>query len=235
MFTESAEFYDAIYSFKDYEGEASQVAALVSSLHPAARSVLDVACGTGEHARHLAGKHGYAVDGLDLDAGLLTVARAKHPSGSFFQADMSDFALNRQYDVILCLFSSIGYLVTLERTRRALECFRRHLRQGGVLLVEPWFPPGGLTDGGVFRAAGTYLGTTVERISRNEIDGRISRLWFDYRIESVDGVRRISEVHTLGLFTTRELATAFREAGFQAEFNSVGLTGRGLWVARAAT
>ncbi len=234
MFRESAEFYDAIYSFKDYGAEAARVAALVRSVHPGARTVLDVACGTGEHARLLAQDHGFQVDGLDLDGGLLRVARGKHPFGSFFQADMSDFALDTRYDVVLCLFSSIAYLVTLERMRRALECFRRHLRDGGVLLVEPWFPPGGLEDGRVFRLTGTHLGRTVERVSRNEIDGRISRLWFDYRIDTPDGTRHASEVHELGLFTTGEMATAFEEAGLRAEFDAVGLTGRGLWVARTA-
>jgi ubiquinone/menaquinone biosynthesis C-methylase UbiE len=168
MFSESAEFYDAIYSFKDYSAEAARIAALVRSLHPGAHTILDVACGTGEHARFLAADHGFEVDGLDLDAGLLHIAREKHPSGRFFQADMSEFALESRYDVVLCLFSSIGYLVSLERTRRALECFRQHLRQDGVLLV----------------------------------------------------------------FTTQEMATAFDGAGLRATFDAVGLTGRGLWVAR---
>jgi ubiquinone/menaquinone biosynthesis C-methylase UbiE len=92
MFTESADFYDAIYSFKDYAAEAAQIAALVRASCPHARSILDVACGTGGHARHLVLSHGFDVDGLDLDAGLLRVARDTHPSGQFFLADMSDFA-----------------------------------------------------------------------------------------------------------------------------------------------
>lgn len=186
-----------------------------------------MACGTGEHARHLAITHGFEVDGLDQDAGLLRVAREKHRAGRFFQADMSDFALEQRYDAVLCLFSSIAYLVTLERTRRALACFRRHLTEGGVLLVEPWFPPGGLEDGRVFRHTGTYRGRTVERVSR------ISRLWFDYRIDTPNGLRHASEVHELGLFTRDEMAAAFEEAGLRTEFDTVGLTGRGLWVARS--
>jgi SAM-dependent methyltransferase len=234
MFTESADLYDAIYSFKDYAAEASQIAAVIRATHPGARRILDVACGTGEHARHLAASHGFDVDGLDLDAGLLRVARDKHRAGRFFEADMSDFSLRARYDAVLCLFSSIGYLVTLERTLRALMCFRRHLRPGGVLLVEPWFPPGGLEEGRVFRQTGTHLGRTVERVSRVEIDGRVSRLRFEYRIETPHGERRASEVHELGLFTREEMATAFAEAGLRAEFDAVGPTGRGLWIARSA-
>ena len=235
MFEESAELYDAIYSFKDYAAEAVQIAELVRAAHPKARNVLDVACGTGEHARHLATSHGFNVDGLDLDARLLRVAREKHPSGNFFHADMSDFTLDTRYDIVLCLFSSIAYLVTFERTRKALKCFRRHLSQNGVLLVEPWFPPGKLEDGYVSRHTGMHRGMSVERVSRTEIDGRISRLCFDYSINEPGGLRQASEVHELGLFTGGEMAAAFEDAGLRAEFDAVGLTGRGLWIARSAT
>ena len=85
MFTESAELYDVIYfSFKDYRAEAAQIAALLRSLHPACRSLLDVGCGTGEHARLLASLHGFSVDGLDVSLDFLRIARAKHPAGRFF-------------------------------------------------------------------------------------------------------------------------------------------------------
>jgi hypothetical protein len=90
-----------------------------------------------------------------------------------------------------------------------------------------------LEDGRVFRHTGTHLGRAVERVSRNEIDGRISRLRFEYRVETPDGIRHLSEVHELGLFTGDEMATAFEDAGLRAEFDPVGLTGRGLWVARS--
>jgi SAM-dependent methyltransferase len=234
MFTESASLYDAIYSFKDYAGEARQIAALVRQAHPGARTILDVACGTGEHARHLASAHGFEVDGLDLDPGLLGVARAKHPAGTFFEADMAGFALGRRYDVILCLFSSIGYLVTIDRVEQAMKCFREHLRPSGLLLLEPWFPPGVLEDGRVMRQTGTCQGRTVERVSRCELDGRVSRLWFDYTIETSTGVRHVSEVHELGVFRPDEMASAFETAGLLARFDPEGLTGRGLWIARCA-
>jgi ubiquinone/menaquinone biosynthesis C-methylase UbiE len=234
MFTESAEFYDAIYSFKDYATEVAQVAARVRSLRAEARTVLDVACGTGEHCRLLAEVHAFAVDGLDLDPGLLRVARQKHPAGRFFEADMSDFALEQRYDAILCLFSSIGYLVTIERVTRALVCFRRHLAPGGVVLVEPWFPPGSLETDRVFHQSGTHCGMRVTRVGRNHIEGRVSRLHFEYELDGPDGKQRKTEVHELGLFTHEEMACAFESAGLKAALDPEGLTGRGLWIATEA-
>jgi len=171
------------------------------------------------------------VDGLDLDRGLLRVARQKNPSGRFFEADMSAFSLETRYDVILCLFSSIAYLVTLERIGRALACFRRHLAPEGVVLVEPWFRPGALDTSREFRVTGTHQGMRVTRVSRNEIEGRVSRLHFAYEIDGPDGLRLLDEVHELGLFTPDEMGATFEAAGLAATLDPIGPTGRGLWVA----
>lgn len=68
MFSETPELYDAIYlAVKDYADEAKRIAHLVKTIAPRATSLLDVACGTGEHARHLHDAHGYDVSGLDIE------------------------------------------------------------------------------------------------------------------------------------------------------------------------
>lgn len=234
MFNASAEFYDVIYgAFKDYAAEVAQVTSLLRRLSPQCRTVLDVGCGTGEHARLLA-TEGFAVDGLDIEPVFVRMASAKLPAGRFVVADMSDFRLPDRYDAVLCLFSSIGYLVTLDRVARALGCFREHLAPEGVALVEPWFPPGVLEPDKRFTHSGESQGVKVSRHSRTVIDGRQSRLLFDYEIDEHGKVRHMSEVHELGLFTTEELTGAFRAAGLDVQHDPEGLTGRGLFVARRA-
>src|SRR5512132_504382 len=173
MFTESAAFYDLIYStFKDYVAEVEHITGLLRRLNPQCQTVLDVACGTGEHARLLAAK-GFIVDGVDLDPAFVRIAEQKHPAGKFFTGEMSDFHLSRRYDAVLCLFSSIGYLKTLDRVSRALACFREHLAPSGILLVEPWFPPGVLDPKRIATNAGEANGVRVTRVSRVEIEGAI--------------------------------------------------------------
>jgi ubiquinone/menaquinone biosynthesis C-methylase UbiE len=75
MFERSAELYDAFYAFKDYAGEAEKLDALIRLRVPGARTLLDVACGTGKHLAELASR--YEVEGLDLDPSLLAVARER--------------------------------------------------------------------------------------------------------------------------------------------------------------
>ena len=239
MFSATADLYDLIYaSFKDYAAEADALAALVRRAHPhpAARTVLDVACGTGEHARLLTEAHGFAVDGLDLDPAFVRIARSKLPNGggTVYEGDMTSFALPRRYDAVLCLFSSIGYVRTLENVARTLERFRAHLADGGVVIVEPWFPPDRLEPGRVSVNTAEASGLTVCRMAHVEVDGRLSRLHFEYLIGRPAGIERASEVHELGLFTTDELLDCFRRAGLAAEYDAAGPSGRGLFVARAA-
>lgn len=232
MFSASAELYDAIYrSLKNYAGEAEQIVALLAREAPACRTLLDVACGTGEHAVHFA-QRGYAVDGIDLDPALVEIAAAKNPGGRFSQGDMCAFDLGRRYDAVLCLFSSIGYAVTLPRVTAALACFRRHLAPGGMVLVEPWFAPGVLDPERVDSRTFVAGGLEVSRTSRIEITGRVSRLTFEYDIGRGAAARRASELHELGLFTREEMESAFQAAGLAVAYDAVGISGRGLYRAR---
>jgi SAM-dependent methyltransferase len=236
LFSESADLYDAIYgTFKDYPAECARIAAMLGAFQPAVRTVLDVGCGTGEHVRLLRAEHGLEADGLDLDPGLLAVARRKVPGAEFFEADMSRFTLGRRYDAIVCLFSSIGYLRTLDRVTSALACFRQHVHATGVIVVEPWFEPGVLRVGAGATIHSEANGVHVARSSEVTVDGHLSTLAFDYEITKGGTVRHVRETHELGLFTRDEMLSSFLEAGLSATFDREGLTGRGLYTARVAT
>ncbi|MGQ0648425.1 MAG: class I SAM-dependent methyltransferase [Gemmatimonadaceae bacterium] len=235
MFTESPELYDAIYfTFKDYEAEAADIANHIRAAHPRAHTVLDVACGTGEHARLLAAEHHFVVDGLDLNPEFLRLARQKHPAGQVHVADMTAFALARRYDALICMSSSIGYVRTLAVLERTLRCFRQHLAPAGVIIVEPWFPPEVLGSGYHSTRSAEAGGVRVHRTGTTEIDGRICRLRFDYRIEEAGSERESTEVHELGLFTVAETLEAFAAAGLAARHEAPSSRTRGLYIATAA-
>lgn len=233
MFSESAEFYDAIYSrLKDYRAESQRLAELIRSRRPDATRLLDVACGTGEHARFLA-TLGFQVDGIDREAAFVKLAQAKNPDGRFSQADMADFDLGSRYDVVTCLFSSIGYAKTVAKLRRTLKSCARHIEAAGLVIVEPWFQPGEMTDGAIYLQTAEQLDLKVCRMSHTEVRGPISRLQFEYLVGRPGGLRRASEVHELGLFSRAEMQEAFRRAGLAVAYDSEGLSGRGLYVGQA--
>jgi SAM-dependent methyltransferase len=231
MFEKSAQWYDALYSFKDYAKEAAAIVSLLKEEHAAASSLLDVACGTAEHDRYLA--QAYRVDGLDINEDFIRAAASKNPRGEYFCADMTDFDLGKSYDVILCLFSSIGYARTMGRVVQSLCCFERHLNADGIVVVEPWFTPETWNpDGRVHLLTAETPEGKICRMNISQEEEGISVIDFHYLVGTASGVEHFTERHELGLFSVNEMKEAFAVAHFAVRHDETGLTGRGLYIAR---
>jgi SAM-dependent methyltransferase len=230
VFSVTAEIYDAIYAFKDYAGETLKIRQFVARERPGAKTLLDVACGTGEHARLLSAE--FDVDGIDLEPKFVEIARAKNPAGSFSVGDMRSFQLEKRYDVVQCLFSSIGYLLTSQDIVAALTCFRAHLAPGGVMLVEPWLSPAAYKPGQPHMVTVDRPDLKVSRVNVSKREGDISVLHFHYLIATDKGVRQAEEVHRLALVPTDQMVSHFKTAGLRCAFDEFGLGGRGLFIAR---
>ena len=229
---EAAAYYDLLYAFKDYQAEATAIAELIRDRGALGKRVLDVACGTGEHARHLTAL-GFHVDGIDIEPAFVDRAASKNPSGTFRTGDMADFDIEDRYDAVVCLFSAIGYVQTVDRLNSAVRCMAAHLCPGGVAVVEPWFGPGDLTDGWINMTTGENEEIKVARLSRTVLAGSTSRLEFEYLIGRASGLERRSETHELGLFRQEEMTEAFQKAGLAVEHIPGSLRNRGLYVGRA--
>ena len=196
--------------------------------------LLDVACGTGGHFPHL--RETFTIEGLDLDPDMLAIARAKHPDIPLHQGDMLDFDLGRQFDVVVSLFSSIGYARTPERMALAVRNMARHVRPGGVLLIEPFFSPQSWKPRE--KAPGANVVDRPEITVVRMVDwvrkATPSTSTFHYLVGTPSGVEHFTEVHEMGLFTHEEHCAAFTAAGMAVTFDEAGLMGRGLYIGTPA-
>lgn len=231
MYTQSAKYYDALYRAlgKDYATEAKRVEEIIAErCRSGSNELLDVACGTGKHVEYLRDR--FACEGLDVDRTMLDIARERNPGVEFHLGDMIGFNLGKKFDAVVCLFSAIAYAPNVQRLDQTLQTFGRHLKPGGVVIVEPWFEPEQWIDGHVQALFVDEPDLKVARMSVSRRDANVSILNFHFMVASRDGVRTFTEPHRLTLFTPDEYANAFRKAGLYVEHQDGGFAGRGLYV-----
>jgi ubiquinone/menaquinone biosynthesis C-methylase UbiE len=222
LYRDLARYYDLLYSFKDYRSEANRIFDLVQQYGMSDRNdLLDVACGTGRHLGYL--KERFHCVGVDVNQEMLDVARQRLPGINLRQADMTQLDLGGQFDVITCLGSAIGYARTYNNLQETLGRFFRHLKPGGVAVVEPWLTPTSWKVGTVHKT--TYNGADVKiaRLGYSTADGEISIIQAEYLIaETGRGVARYSERHELGLFDHQRTLDVMRAVGLEAHFIESG-------------
>ena len=212
MFTESAAFYDVLYSFLDYEAAVRELQATLDGHAPHARSLLDVACGTGRHLELL--RERYEVEGLDINPTMLKAARERCPDVTFHEADMADFSLGG-------------------RLRSAVLCMRRHLAPGGLLVIEPWFTPEQYWTGTITANHIDQPDLKLTWMYTSEREGALSVLDIHYMVGRPAGIETFRERHEVGLFTEQQHIDAFSNAGLEARHATGGPFGRGLYLAWA--
>ncbi|MEP6758104.1 MAG: class I SAM-dependent methyltransferase [Actinomycetota bacterium] len=217
MFDRSAHLYDLIYGFKDYEGEARDLLALIRDRNPGASSLLDVACGTGEHLRLLRSSIDRA-EGVDIEPQMLAIAQQKLPDMTFTVGDMRSFALERTFDAVTCLFSSIGYMANTAELNDAVANLAAHLAPGGVLVIDGWVRPDAWHPGiNVMAQAATAEDSAVARVVRTRRDADRTELEMRYLVATSDGFETATETHVLMLFTHDAYRSAFVAAGLDPE------------------
>ncbi len=231
VYERSAHAYDLIQQARgrDYSAQADQLAELIHERRPGARSLLDVACGTGHHLVNLQ-RHFPEVAGVDISAPMLERAREQLADVPLELGDMRSFRLGRHFDAVVCLFSSIGYLLTLDDVKQAVATMADHLHPGGILIVEPWIHPDRwLGDHRVAEAANGE-GIAVSRVSVNGREGHVSTFDLHWTVASAAGVDQFVEEHRMGLYSIEEYTEAFQAASLAVEHQSTGLISRGLFI-----
>ncbi len=221
--------YDLITKGKNYAGGAAQVGGIVDCHAPGAGSLLDVGCGTGAHLGHLRTR--FTVKGLDFSAAMLDIARDRLGDVPLHQGDPWTFRLGRTFDVVTCLSGSIGYMRTTDELAEAARTLTHHVRDGGLLVVEPWITPDVFSEGDLVCDIDVEGPVKFSRMYQTRLDDRLSVYDIHYVAADADGVRSFRQYQELGLFTRAEYEAAFASAGLTLVPEPQGVFTYGLFVA----
>ncbi len=129
-YKEMAKYYDLFYYNKSYEKEVKFLENLIDDR----KSILDVGCGTGIHM-NLLGEKGYHVDGLDLNEGMLDIARGR-VNGNLYEGNLLDYNINKKYDVIISMFAVFNHLKNYNEFERGILHWYNHLSENGILIID---------------------------------------------------------------------------------------------------
>ncbi len=206
--------YVAIFAGEAASGNAEADRAVrLLGLSPG-QDVLDVACGYGRHALHLA-RQGLRVVGLDLSDYLLGLATARaaaeNSPARFVRADMRVLPFGEVFDAAVCLGGSFGQFANEDEDLALLTETARALKPGGKFLLDV-----ANRDGILSRFIGKDWneledGTVVLHERRwDSLQGRVEGR--DVVI-GADGRKREYE-HSMRLYGAPEITSLLRRAGF---------------------
>lgn len=77
------------------------------------KTILDLGCGSGVHI-NLLEKKGYHADGLDLNDGMLDIAKNR------VNRNLLDYNINKTYDVIISMFAVFNHLKNYDEFEKGL-------------------------------------------------------------------------------------------------------------------
>lgn len=229
-----SQYYDLLYSDKDYEKEVDYVEDLIKLNLPQAKTILDMGCGTGKHAE-LFCKKGYTVHGIDLSEDMLKIARlkVKHKKDKLFfsHSKIQDLSLNKKFDVIISLFHVISYQNTNEELIKAFEVAKKHLNKDGLFIFDFWYGPAVLTDLPITRVKKLENeNIEITRIAEPILECQKNLVNVNYNIFIKDKSSKLiiekKELHKMRYFFDTELEIICEKIGFKIEKRNVWLNSK---------
>ncbi len=219
-----ADAYDLLYADKDYAGECAMIRRAFAQYAAApVRSILDLGCGTGNHAIPLAQK-GYRVVGVERSARMLARAREKAERGlvgrvvpRFVEGDIRSVAVDQTFDAVVMMFNVLGYLLEDDDAIAVLRTARRHLRRDGLLICDFWYGPAVTLSSAQDRhKVLTREQERIIRLTSTEVDAtrRICDIRFQlWRLEGDRVAGETDERHRVRFFFRDELKQMFATSG----------------------
>jgi SAM-dependent methyltransferase len=216
--------YDILYGAKDYAGEVDLVERLLARYGAAGpHNILDLGCGTGNHALPLA-ERGHRVTGVDRAPGMLAQARAKAATLSlahapeFVEGDVRRLDLGRRFDVALMMFMVLGYQYANADLVAALATLRKHLAPAGLFVFDVWNGLAVLAQRPGERTVEARLGDTrIVRRTRARLEpiAQLCHVHFDIERTDGGGTSTWEETHTMRFFFPQELDLVLRCHGMR--------------------
>ncbi|MDP4162298.1 MAG: class I SAM-dependent methyltransferase [Bacillota bacterium] len=215
-----AYLYDELMKDAPYHRWAEFVMAKLEQYGINNRSLLDLACGTGELSIRLS-KEGFDVTGVDLSSDMLAVAMKKAEAEGckipFFQQDMSKLEGLGLFGTVGIFCDSLNYLKTEQEVFDTFVKVHNHLHEDGIFFfdVHSIFKVSQLFIDHTFTFNSDQLAYIWDSFAGeypNSVEHELSFFVLDEKTEKYD---RYDEVHFQRTYSVKQYTEWLESAGFE--------------------
>ena len=219
--SELAEYYDVMHQHRNYSKECQFADKLVQKYCPGTKHILDIGCGTGEHAIRMA-QLGYEVTGIDLSPDMINIAKEKAKraglSIEFRCINLHELNTVGEFQAAYCLGYTFLYMTTYSEVISFFTAVNKALLPQGVFLVD--FINGWSLIEAFHRDKFIYRqeNTTIFHFEQPSLDKkrRIKHIEFYYLIDHHDGqVKTVFAEEDLRIFFDDEVKMLLSNCGFK--------------------
>jgi len=214
IFNDLGENWETIVNARDTKREID----FIQSTLPKKGTTLDLCCGTGRHSIILS-QRGWTIIGLDLSKNLLAIAKRnmKNERVEFplVRADMRYFPFRNQvFNVVICMFTSFGYLPSESEDMKSFKEIRRTLRKNGKFLLDVANKDHVIK---VFQEREWAEFEPFTMLEKRSLDLQTSRLLSQWTIIRKDTKEVKSLQHNVRLYTFQRLKQMLSKAGLKVK------------------
>lgn len=205
MYSKLAKYYDALVK----DDHAVDMWISFFKTHKKGNNILELASGTGEITLALA--KNFDVDASDVSISMLKEIKKKDKSKlvkNYYQLDMRDFSLDKNYDNIICFCDSINYILDLKRLENMFKNVYAHLNKDGVFMFDMHSLDRLEEFEEEFIEAGQVLKTDYQWIIRKEKDLLLHHFAF-YENSGLS-----QEYHTQKVYIPEKIIKILKDIGF---------------------
>lgn len=195
-----AKEYDNLYEAEGYRAYVSFIMRALRENNIRAKSVLDVGCGTGRLLSFLPKISKRT--GVDLSPTMLRIARKHVPNGVFHVSDITNMDLKEQFDVALCTFDVLNYVLSKRDLLKAMQTLERHVANGGLLI-------------GDFNTPYKKITKQINHDSVSIASRQSAHRWIaSINVKTKAGIQ--TEIHKERLYTKQEIEHTCKTSGFRS-------------------
>ena len=228
-FGKYSESYDIFNAGKDYSAEVDFFLERVKFVG-GTKTLLELGCGTGQHALKLANRR-IKIKAVDLSDQMLERA-PEHPLIQYQQGDIKEYSELNTFDYITSFFHVFSYMKSLEDLEQVLRRSFENLKSGGILFFDFWYTPAVMYNVPEARVkvASTGHDKLLKRVTSvtEDVIKKLVHVKFDFYFHDESVIEHFYEIHTMRHFDITEIELLSNSIGFELAETGEMLTNKNL-------